>query len=156
MGNYRLRQLTKTNIPYTQTILPAFIQPYARKATQTIIHSITEYIHHNIESHLEAAFLMGAETPKSFGRYFTRVKDRIDQWLVCLFGKISEITSINAVERKPDQIKTITQKWADFIFIIKDYIKITEQLDTGFLIQNENRICFVLAILTINNKGLGP
>ena len=99
--NYQLNKKTNNNLQYTLTILPAFIQPYARKTTEKIINSSVKFINNETHCLQEAALSMGAENIKSFTRYFYRILNRIDEWIIHVLKKISEITGNNNYEQLP-------------------------------------------------------
>ena len=156
INNYQINKKTNSNLQYTLTILPAFIQPYARKTTEKIINATVKFINNETLSLQEAALSMGAENIKSFTRYFYRILDRIDDWIIHVLKKISEITGNNNYERLPYKTKTINQKWKYFMELIHDYCNALESLSTGILLLKNNRICFMFAVLCMNIKSLGP
>ena len=99
---------------------------------------------------------MGVENIKSFNLYYERILNRIDDWIIYLLKKISEITRINKYERLPYKSKTIKQKWGYFYELIHDYCNVIESLDTGILLLKNNRVCFAFAIFCMSIKSLGP
>ena len=153
--NYYLNKSKNTKLQYTITILPAFIQPYARKSTETILNSSIDYINNDIIQQ-EAAFNLGYENISSFTRYFYRITDRIDCWILNITEKISEISSNNDFTPRPFNKKTIKEKWEDFLVLVNKYFKIIETHDTGILILDEHKVPCILAIFTSSIKGLGP
>lgn len=100
--------------------------------------------------------MMGTETPLAFSRYYNRIINRIDEWVIYLLKKISELTACNDFDRLPDQGKPLRYKWSYFTALVSDYWQVIEKLNTGLLIFNKDMVCFVFAILSISNRGLGP
>ena len=141
---------------YTITILPAFIQPYARKKTQDIIDACHKYINGTYKNQIQSAVNLGAENVKSFIRYFNRVKTRISDWIVLLSSKISHISGENKYFAKPFKLENIKYKWNQFTLKVREYFKEINKLNSGFIILAKYQITFILAVFTLSNTGLGP
>ena len=99
---------------------------------------------------------MGAENIKSFIRYYSRIADRIDQWIIQLIQKISEITNINNYKRLPFKEKSLKEKMQYFFKITKQYISVIDKLDSGVVVTKDNYILFILAVFSLSIKSLGP
>jgi hypothetical protein len=154
--NYQIYKETENKPSYTLTILPAFIQPYARKSTDNIINAVNKYINNTTQTLQEAAMEMEVENITSFNLYFNRILNRIDDWRIYLLEKISEITGINKYEKKPYETNNVKQKWYSFIELVNDYCDIIESLQTGILLLKRNRFCFIFAVFCQSIKSLGP
>ncbi len=151
-----LKKESDTNLRYTITVLPAFLQPYARHTVKDIVNTTDQYINGKITSKHEAAYLLGLESSSGFDRYYLRVINRVDEWVVNLLTKVSEITGTNHYKRIPYEKKTVNHKWTYFIKLIDEYCAAIDTLKTGILLLNEERISFVFALLSMKLKGLGP
>ena len=156
LNNLNSNKTNNTKLQYTITLLPAFIQPYARTSTQQIIEANEGYINNQVTSQQEAAMLMGRENPASFKRYFTRVNERIDNWIINLLKKISEITLINNLKWSLQVKNSILEKWEYFCKLTEKYIDEIDKLNTGLLILKENKLPFIMAVLCPGIKSLGP
>lgn len=156
LHNYSLKKIKNRKIPYTITVLPAFIQPYARKTTQTIVSISEQYINNEITTQQEAAFFMGSESSNSFNRYYSRIANRIDAWNISLAKKISDSTGTSDYQKAPYIQKTFKQKWEDFITHVNTYYTAIDRLPTGLVVLKENRVCVILALFCMSIKGLGP
>lgn len=154
--NYQINKAANSKLPYILTVLPAFIQPYARKSTDTIINTVNKYINLTLPNKYESSLEMGVENIESFNLYFNRILNRVDQWIVNLSQKISELAGISNYEKKPYSFGHIKQKWDYFIKLIHEYCDIIERLKTKVLLLKKNRVCFVFAIFCRSMKSLGP
>ena len=158
----RIICLRNNNVPsiekeqYTLTILPAFIQPYARKKTQDIIDTCHRYIDGTYKNQIQAAVNLGAENIRSFTRYINRVKARISDWIVLLSSKISHISGKNKYFAKPFKLENIKYKWNQFTLKVREYFEELNKLNSGFITLAKCQITFILAVFTLNNTGLGP
>ena len=141
---------------YTITVLPAFIQPYARKKTQDIIDTCHKYINGTYKNQIQAAVNLGAENVKSFTRYLNRINVRISDWIVLLSSKISHVSGKNKYLAKPFKLENIKHKWNQFSIKVREYFEEINKLNSGFIIIAKCQIIFILAVFTLNNTGLGP
>lgn len=155
-NNYNIRKNTGEKLSYTLTILPGFIQPYARRTTDSIVTTANKYINDEIKTQQEAAFSMGVENTKSFSLYFNRIVNRLDNWTINLLQKISELTGVNNYDRKPYEPITLKQKWSYFENLVHEYCDIVETLPSEMLLLKNNRVCFIFAIFSQSIKSLGP
>lgn len=99
---------------------------------------------------------MGVENVTSFNLYYSRITNRIDEWIIHLSKKISELTGENKYKRVPHSSKTMRQKWSDFIKLVHEYCDVIDSLRTGLLVLTEHRVYFIFALFCMNVKGLGP
>lgn len=154
--NHKINIKTGSKLPYTLTILPAFIQPYARKSTDIIINAIDGHINNPAQTKIESAIRLGVENTSSFNLYFNRIVNRIDDWSINILQKISEVSGINDYERRPFESNNINQKWNYFICLADKYCDVIEELKSRVLLLKKNRMVFIFALLGMNLKCLGP
>jgi hypothetical protein len=142
-------------LQYTITILPGFIQPFARKTTESIINANIDYINNKI-CQQEAAFNIGYENRSSFAKYYMRINERIDSWILLLTKKISEITNTNNFTPKPFIKKSIQEKWGLFTGLTNKYFKVIDNIVTNLIIFKSDTLSCILALFSSSIKGLGP
>lgn len=100
---------------------------------------------------------MNAIDERTFGKYYNRVKERLAQWLLVLTQwSIGLNTSVDW-EKKPAALTaTITKRWHYFKYLSEQYIYEIEKLPDTNTINDEDKLLYILALLSQNHLGLGP
>ena len=141
----------------TITILPVFIQPYARRLTSEIEDALNDYFNGRISNQLSAALRMNAENEKTFRKYYGRILKRISKWILILTQWLAEQNVADSWEKKPEALtSTVYKRWCHFIDLIDLYTDEVAKIPDTVIISEENRFQYIMALLSQNHLGLGP
>ncbi len=158
-NNYKERKLTGKKKQYTITILPGFLVPYSIIPLDDIQEATNRYINNPETNQQTAAFSMHCENTLSFRLHFSRIKNRLSEWIVFITRLLIDLGG----ELKGENIKNVQHyenplqaNWKRFKTLVIDYFQLYSRIPGAQVIKERFYYQYIHSVLCINKMGLGP
>lgn len=158
-NNYTERKLTGNKKQYTITILPGFLVPYSIIPLDDIQEATNRYISNPETNQQTAAFSMHCENTLSFRLHFSRIKNRLSEWIVFITRLLIDLGG----EVKGENIKNVQHyenplqaNWKRFKVLVINYFYLYSRIPGAQVIKERFYYQYIHAVLCINKMGLGP
>lgn len=148
----------ENNQQYTITILPSWLQPYLRRLVNFVITAVDKYVNGITREYHVAALDMGAESDRTFRRYFYRIRSRIREWNACLATLLAMANVASSYKKQPAELSFVLRlHWECFKSQSKLYCQWLEENSSNHMpLYGDWQIRYILAILGKSVLGLGP
>lgn len=148
----------KNKIQYTITILPSWLQPYLRRVVNLVIDAIDKYVQGFARDYTVAALEMGAESDRTFRRYFYRVRSRIADWNTHLAKLLASSNLYPEAKKQPVKMSAIFSfRWEILLRQTKKYCDWLDENGKTYLpLFGQWQIRYILSFSGFNGLGLGP
>jgi len=144
---------------YTITILPGFLVPYSIIPLDAIQEATDRYITELGTNQQFAAFIMHCGSTISFRLHFSRIKNRLSEWIAFLIQMLIALGG----EIKGEDIKNISYyenpiqaKWKRFKLLVVKYFLFYSGIPGGPVIKERFYYQYIHSVLYRNKMGLGP
>lgn len=156
--NYLLRQKTGEKIPYTVTILPGFLIPHSTIPVDPVHKAINSYISNSLLMQVGAAQRMNCRSPISFRLFLSRVRKRLEDWIVLLLQLLvtleGQVKEARATEpREPHSLKA---QWAWFVWLTNECVRLYARIPDAQVVPQRFLWQYIYCLLSRHRMGLGP
>ena len=158
--NCQIRKETGEEKQYTITILPGFLIPYSTIPVDPVHEAVESYITDPGLKQVGAAMRMKALSPISFRLFLSRVRDRLEGWIVLLLqlvhtleGQVKEVDVGRAEPKKPQGLQ---DQWAWFVYLANECVRLYARLPESKVILDKFSWQYIYCLLSRHYMGLGP